>query len=132
MPQVADKAREECAKGRDMRVAATAAATTKCTAQLWARNERRTGSYLDMNFDVRGRSGSEMGVQLFNDHGQIRKKNVMICVTRVSRVTSDTDIIRMCMLRCRELNVCMHQWLVCSARLTLVTLSLVRLFIMND
>ena len=66
LPQVADKAREEYAKGRDMRAAATAAATTKCTAQLWTRKKRRTGSYLDMNFDARGRSSSEMGVQLFN------------------------------------------------------------------
>ena len=68
MAQVADKAREEYAKGRDMRAAVTAAAATRCTAQLWARKERRTGSYLNMNFDDRGRTGSEWGpVQLVND-----------------------------------------------------------------
>ena len=48
-----------------MRAAVTAAAATKCTAQLWARKERRTSSYLLLS-DARGRSGSEMGVQLFN------------------------------------------------------------------
>ena len=54
-----------------MRAAVTAAAATKCTAQLWARKERRTGSYLNMNFDDRRArrtcTGFEMGVQLVND-----------------------------------------------------------------
>ena len=37
LPQLADKAREEYAKGRGMRAAVTAAAATRCTAQLWTR-----------------------------------------------------------------------------------------------
>ena len=35
---------------------------------------------------------------------------MMTCVTRMSRVTSDTDIVRMCMLRCRGLNACTNGW----------------------
>ena len=36
-----DMAREEYAKGRNMRAAATAATASKCTAQIWARKQRR-------------------------------------------------------------------------------------------
>ena len=41
--QSADGAAEEYARGRNMRAAATAAASTRCAAQMWAIIKRRNG-----------------------------------------------------------------------------------------
>ena len=57
--QLADEAREECARGRNMQ-AATAAAATRCTAQMWARKEKR-------KVMKQAAESSVMGVQLVTD-----------------------------------------------------------------
>ena len=58
--QSVDGAAEEYARGRNMRAAATAAAATRCTAQMWARKEKR-------KVMKQAAESSVMGVQLVTD-----------------------------------------------------------------
>ena len=78
---VADKARGDYAKGRGMRAAATAAAATKCTAQMWARKERREVLKGNVRKDRKLSDGNlKMGVQLVND----QEECYGLCYTNVT------------------------------------------------